>query len=125
MINYSREQLNNLYHDLPADLKKAVFSEEIGAVIHRACIKRQVNAGDQTLGVVKSVGYVFLGLLSPFKLVQFLEDNFSISKEIAENVSDDLIAEIFLPLRKNLDAMYGIKITAPKRPSDQYREKVK
>ena len=126
MFEYSKEQLQNLYKQLPENLKQATFSEKIGREIREICDKNGVQDLNLTTEVTQSVGYVFLGLLSPNKVSRFLENNLKLQKEQANKIAVDLIKVIFIPLKKTLDTMYDIKLVVPKiiKKKDNYREKL-
>ena len=65
MADYPKEQLWELYEQLPEKLQKATFSEEIGQTIQDICNKNGVADNDLIFNITKNVGYVFLGLLAP------------------------------------------------------------
>lgn len=129
MFKYTKEQLWSLYKQLPKDLQRATFSEEIGQKIRDICIKNRVVEDDLILNVTKTVGYVFLGLLSPNKLGEIIEREFKI--EQANRISAEVVAEIFFPLKETLEALYDTKMENPKIPTkkpvkkDSYREAIK
>lgn len=132
MFEYTKEQLWDLYKQLPKDLQRATFSEEIGQNIRDICIRNEVTKDGSILNVTKTVGYVFLGLLSPVKLSEVLQREFKAKKETADQVSAEITKEIFSPLKETLEALYEIKIEIPKiaikkqvvKKADSYRESI-
>lgn len=135
MFEYSKEQLWDLYKQLPKDLQRATFSEEIGQNIRDICIRNKVTKDGSILNVTKTVGYVFLGLLSPSKLSEVLQQEFKAGKEVADQISAEITKEIFAPLQETLEALYDIKMEVPKvvikkqvvqvvKKSDSYREPI-
>jgi len=99
MEEYSKEQLWDLYEQLPESLKKAVFSPEIGESIKKICGKNKL--GNSYSDILKQAGYVFLGILSP--------------EEFGENLKNPAVFaeinnEVFLSLKDDLELLYGIKI---------------
>lgn len=110
MPNYPKEQLRELYKDLPKDLQKATFSEEVAANIQEICAKNDITNDDVIFDITKNIGYVFLGLLAPNEFSGVLEKELKIEKKKAEQTSSEMTRFIFLPLKKSLEALYQIKI---------------
>jgi len=132
MLEYSKEELWSLYKQIPKDLQRATFSEQVGKDIRKICDKNGITDEDLILKITKNVGYVFLGLLSPDKFSEELQRDLKIKKETADQISGGLTNIVFLPLKKSLDILYeieikAIKITEPakKEPAiDIYKEKI-
>jgi len=136
MLNYSKEELWGLYKQVPKELQRATFSEEIGQNIRDICNNHDISDEDLIISVIKSVGYVFLGLLSPAKYSDTLQKELNLPKEKADKITDDITGIVFLPLKKTLDPLYQIDLTAPKnssliktsdnkiRKKDSYREPI-
>lgn len=131
MKEYSKEQLWELYEQLPEDLQKAVFSEEIGQKIESILEASNIKTQQKILIIIKNVGYVFLGLLLPEELKEsILKKELKIKSDSAEKIFSAINSEIFWNLKDSLEALYGIKLekqTAPakskKSPKkDIYRE---
>ena len=133
MADYSKEELWELYEQLPEDLKKATFSEEVGQAIQNICGKNSIADDDLIFNITKNVGYVFLGLLSPDEFSSVLEKELKIEKNKAEEIHSQITMSIFIPLKNSLEKLYGIKIeikeTTPTEKSslkpenkDGYRE---
>ncbi len=133
MPDYPKEQLRELYKDLPKDLQKATFSEEVAANIQEVCKENGITDDDVIFDITKNIGYVFLGLLAPNEFSDVLEKELKIEKKKAKQISSEITRFIFLPLKKSLEALYQIEIKAekiqmekkteekPKR-KDKYRE---
>ena len=135
MPDYPKEQLWELYKDLPKDLQKATFSEEVAANIQEICKKNGITDDDVIFDITKNIGYVFLGLLAPNEFSDVLEKELKIEKKKAKQISSEITRFIFLPLKKSLEALYQIKIKAgaktevketEKRPKkiDKYKETI-
>lgn len=133
MSDYPKEQLQELYNDLPKDLQKAMFSKEVAANVQKICSKNKVTKDDIIFDITKNIGYVFLGLLEPNKFSDVLKGELKLNKKVAEEIASKITKLVFLPVRKNLEALYQTKIKLkakakkvderPKR-KDRYREKV-
>lgn len=138
MPDYPKEQLWELYKDIPKDLQKAAFSKEVAANIQEVCTESSVADDDVIFDITKNIGYVFLGLLSPNEFSHVLEKELKIEKKKAEQISSEITKFVFLPLKKSLEALYQIEIKPgtktktreikeaeekPKR-KDRYRETI-
>lgn len=133
MADYPKEQLWELYEQLPKDLQKATFSEQVGQTIKDICAKNSIADNSVIFNITKNVGYVFLGLLPPNKFLSFLEKELKIEKNKAQQIDSEITKSVFLPVKKSLEALYEIKLeikeskpetTEPKKPrkKDSYRE---
>lgn len=108
MAEYTKEQLWELYEQLPEDLQKAVFSEEIGEKVRSFCYENAITDEKTQMTVLKNIGYVFLGLLTPDEFSSYL-------KQInAEMVFARINNEILLELKESLESLYGIKLNFEK-----------
>lgn len=127
MPNYPKEQLRELYKDLPKDLQKATFSKEVAVNIQEICTENDITNDDVIFDITKNIGYVFLGLLAPNEFSDVLEKELKIEKEKAEQISSEITRFVFLPVRKSLEALYQAKIkTSSKlKKGDKPEAKVK
>ncbi len=125
MPDYPKEQLWELYKDLPKNLQNALFSSEIGDNIYEICERNEVE-GKKTSEISKNIGYVFLGLLPPSNFQQVLKKEIGLIPKTAENVSVEIERFVFLPLRKNLEAIYKetIKVRKPKKEITPLKKKI-
>ena len=87
MPNYPKEQLWELYKDLPKDLQEAAFSKEIAANIQEICFKNEVTSDSLIFDIAKNIGYIFLGLLPPNEFQDILEKELKIEKSKAEQIA--------------------------------------
>jgi len=110
MPDYPKEQLWKLYKNLPEDLQKAAFSEEVADNIQKICTKNNVSDDKLIFNIAKNVGYVFLGLLAPNEFKNVLEKEIKIKKDKAEKISSQISRFVFLPLKKSLEALYKTEI---------------
>ena len=99
MAEYSKEQLWELYEQLPENLKQAVFSVEIGELIKKICDESDLKDSYST--VLKQVGYVFLGILSPNEFKETLENPIAFTR---------INNEVFLNFKNDLDLLYETDI---------------
>ncbi len=135
MAEYTKEQLWELYEQLPEDLQKAVFSEDIGSKVQGICYDNNVTDNKIFTEILKNVGYVFLGLLSPSEFKKVLQ---GLKVKNAGLISARINNEVFAELRESLEALYEIKIgfekvkkpspakssVAKKKKQDKYLEPI-
>jgi len=130
MPEYSKEELWELYEQIPKDLQKATFSKEVGRDIRKTCKNHDITDENLVLNIIKKVGYVFLGLLSPNEFSDTLKTEIGIAKIESDKITADITRLVFAPVKKSLEALYQIKIFVPKKDvpkrkvKDRYREKV-
>ncbi len=137
MAKYPKEQLWELYKELPEELKEAVFSEKTANNIYNSCKRNGLKDEEKISQVSENVGYVLLGLAAPEEFKKILLKEVKLKKEKAEKIYREIIRFVFFPLKENLEELYKIKIetgpeskTAPlaetpekkSRKQDTYRE---
>ena len=127
MAEYTKEQLWELYEQLPENLQKAVFSEDIGNKVQGICYDNNVTDNKVFIEILKNVGYVFLGLLSLSDFKKALQE---LKINNAEQINAIINNEVFAELKESLETLYGIKITfekvdkpAPAKPSTTAKSK--
>lgn len=116
MLDYPKKQLQELYKNLPKDLREAGFSKENARNIQEICTKNGITDEDIIFDVAKNVGYVFLGLLPPNEFSYILEKELKIEKSKAELITSEIVRFVFLPVRKSLEALYKTKINISIKP---------
>ncbi|MBZ9578160.1 hypothetical protein KJA13_04025 [Patescibacteria group bacterium] len=116
MPDYPKEQLWELYKNLPKDLQKAAFSKEVAANIQEICSKNEITDDDLIFDIAKNIGYVFLGLLPPNEFSDVLEKELKIEKSKAGQIASEITRFVFLPVKKSLEALYKIKIKPGVKP---------
>lgn len=110
MLEYSQDQLRELYSSLPQKLQDALYSEQNGKNIKEICEKNNISDNDKIWDINKYVGYVLFGLLPPDSLSNALREELSIKKENAEKISEQISRFVFLPLKDILEPLYGIEM---------------
>ncbi len=123
MPDYPKEQLWELYKELPKNLQKATFSEEVAANIQEVCKDNGITDDDVIFDITKNIGYVFLGLLPPNEFSDILEKELKIEKKKAKQISSEITRFVFLPLKKSLEALYQTQLKAKKAKQEQVKKK--
>ncbi len=116
MAEYPKEQLQQLYKNLPKDLQEATFSEEVARNLREICLKNGVTGENTIFEITKNLGYVFLGLLPPNELQDVLEKELKLEKNKAEPIASEISRFIFLPIRGSLEGLYKIEIKPGLKP---------
>jgi len=138
MADYPKEQLQELYENIPEELQGAMSSEKTGDSIHSACTRNGINKSDKINEVAKYTGYVLLGLLSPDDFQKKLEKEVKIKKDIAKQIALEINRFVFFPVKDSLEGLYKTEIKAdlksqktttpsktpvqPPKGKDRYRE---
>ncbi|KKQ67040.1 MAG: hypothetical protein A3F95_02245 [Candidatus Nealsonbacteria bacterium RIFCSPLOWO2_12_FULL_39_31] len=110
MLQYSKEQLWQLYEGLPDELKAAVFSETNADNLYEICQKNEIKDNSAISEIAKKITYVFLGLLKPNELQDIISTDLNIEKKQASQIANEINNYIFLPVRKNLEQLYQIEM---------------
>lgn len=109
MPNYPKEQLLELFKNLPEDIQEASLSDEVSDNIYKACEKQGLNQ-ETSLKVVKLTGYVFFGLLPTDELAGSLTKELNIESSKANPLAREIIKYVFVPLADSIEALYGKKL---------------
>jgi hypothetical protein len=118
MPTYPKEQLQQLYKNLPKDLKEALFSQQNANNIQEICTKNGVKDKDKIYDIIGNVGYVLLGLLPPNEFRQVLEYELKIPPNSADLIAKGITRFVFLPLKKTLEALYKTEIKVEPTPGE-------
>ena len=104
-IDYTIEQLCNLYNNIPDDLKETFYSEENMDTLKKIC--ENFNLKDKISDIIFYLSFVFLGLLPPLKFKNALKENIEIDEEIVEKIYQRIERKIFYPVRLSLAKLYS------------------
>ncbi len=136
MKKYSQKKLQQLYEDLPEDLKEALFFKENAVKIQRACKNAGLDKNESINKVSEQVGYVLLGIIKPGEMEKILTEEMDLKKITARKIRIEITKSVFAPVKKTLENLLDIKIEIPeeiktkkeeekkKRRKDKYRESV-
>ena len=109
MVEYNQKQLRGLFKVLPEELKEAILSEETAEKISTICEKYKIE-GEKKSEIAKLVGNSLMGLLSPDKLQNSLEQEINIESLTAEKVSLEINRFILYPLKNALSSLYETEL---------------
>lgn len=102
-MDFSQEQINKRYDSLPADLKAAIDSVEVGNIVAEIGYKNDLML-DQTAELMNQAAMVMLGIISPRKfssnLVEFVEIDEKLANKISSEINDKVFNKIRFSLQK-------------------------
>lgn len=114
MPNYSQQELLDLFDALPGDLKRAVVSENTANVNNNLAEKYSLNK--RSLGLLAGmVGNILMGLLSPLELFNSIQNELGLNAEDSTMLINDLMAQIFYPLKDKILPFYPDTQFSPER----------
>ena len=105
---YTKDQIWELYEQLPEELKDAIFSEKTADEIYMACDKNNVEK-EKIPKVAKLTGNVMLGILPVQEFRIALEKEIALESETAKNVFSQIHRFVFFPVRNELNQLYKIQ----------------
>ena len=100
-MNYSSEELNEIFKTLPEELKDAIVSVDTAKVINETGKKYGLHV-DQIGAVASQTGLVLLGVLHPTEFVSGVTKAAGIERVVASQIASDINDKIFLKVREIL-----------------------
>jgi len=130
MPDYPKEQLWELYENLPQELKGIIFSEKTADIIYNSCFRNGVKDREKISEVAKNTGYVLLGLIPPEELQNILKKEIKLKEEVAKKIFSEINRFIFYPVKEILEKLYETEIdkeikTAPLKEKPQTKKSVR
>lgn len=104
MEKIPRQELWEIFENLPNALKDAIFSEETAETIGNIC---QINKIENISVFAIIVGRTLMGLLPVKDFEEMIKYELGISPEIAKKSASEAEHYIFNPLKDDLDFIYG------------------
>ena len=101
MVDYTNEQLLEMYHKLPKDVQEAILSVDTSEAIreigekHKLMVDKMGDLADET-------GLVMLGLTRPGQYVSHLIERLGIDQETAQEITEEVNNRILFPIRESL-----------------------
>ena len=123
MPRYPKEDLWELYENLPKELKNAVFSEKNSEIISNICERNNIVKSKEIAVITENIGYILLGLIEPIKIQQILENEANLPKEKAKQISLEIIRFILFPLKASLEELYQVEVPNILKPKINDSEK--
>ena len=114
---YTKDQIWELFEQLPEELKDAIFAVKTADEIYDACEKNNVEK-EKIPAIAKLAGNVMLGILPLDEFQQDLEKEIKLNPEIAKNVFQRIHRFVFFPVKNELEKLYKIT-SSPKNSSNK------
>lgn len=104
MKQYTQQELNSHYSQLPEVLKDAMFSADVAEKIYQIGERSSFNE-TQISAMAEETGYLILGVTEPKEFVKNLADRVGVGEDAARIAARELNAQIFVPLREALKSV--------------------
>ena len=100
-MQYSKDELNEIFEKLPEQLKDAIVSVDNARIINGVGRKYGLHI-DQIGGLAEETGYILLGVVHPTEFVSNLSKRLGIDRVVASQIASDINYQIFLKIREVL-----------------------
>lgn len=100
-MNYSKEQKQEIFANLPADLREAILSVETAEKLQNIASKHSLMM-DQVSELSDEIGLLMLGLTKQSSFVKNVSSRLGISSGKADEVARDVNEQIFDAIRESL-----------------------
>jgi len=108
MKNFTEEQIETMYKNLPNDLKTVFFSANKDETIES--IGRKHNLTIDKIGdLANETGMVMLGVTHPNEFIGNLADRLEIDKEKARAIAQEINEQIFKKVRESLRKIHNMR----------------
>ncbi len=106
MPNYTREQLDQLYKNLPEELKEWVSSDEMNDQIYQILDTNGLldKRDPQISALIRNVLY---GVLPPTDFQSSLERDVKLKGDLAKKIGQEINRFIFFPVKESLAGLYS------------------
>jgi hypothetical protein len=111
MAKYTKQQLWEMYYNLPEELQKEASSEETTNSIYKIGNTHGLSNEENYL-LTKYVGYVMLGVLPPDKFAETIKRDLKLTEINSEEIAQGINRVVFLPIKNLLQGLYT-PITSP------------
>ncbi len=106
VLNHDRNKLNDIFDNLPEDLKDAIASVDSAEAIFETSKKYNLHV-DQTAILGQETGLVLLGVSDPMEFVGSIVARLGIDKNKASNIVMEINEKIFAKVKESLRAIHA------------------
>jgi len=110
MLKHNQKELWELFEILPNALKEVIFSEKTAEKISDICKKYEIKE-EKKIVIAKLIGNSLMGLLSPDKLKDSLNQEINIESLKIEEISSEINKFILYPVKEELSSLYKVDIS--------------
>ena len=116
MKNFTDQQIDQRYDDLPEDLKDAIFSVDTTSLVNMIG-KKHGLAIDKIGDLANETGMVMLGVTHPNEFVANLAERLEADKEKARAIAQEINEQIFKKVRESLRKIHNLREEEEERES--------
>lgn len=117
-MEYSIEQLEEAFNNLPEDIKDAIQSSDLLKDVQLVGYGNKLHI-DQIGALGEEVGYVLLGLTKINNFLPRVEKRLQLSPGLAANIVSDINTRIFAPMKESLRKVHHI---GPQKKEEEEKE---
>lgn len=114
-MEYTDEQILEMYKKLPEDLRNAIFSVEMTGAVKGIGEKYQLPI-DKIGALGNETGMVMLGVTHSRDFIVNLGNRLNVDKETARKIADEINTQIFSKVRESLKKIHGGEEAPTLRP---------
>lgn len=107
-MDYSREQLKNMYQALPQDIKEALYEINTAQAIQTVSNSFGLHI-DQMGELAHAIGLVMLGALHPKDFSGYLQRNVGVNESTALAMTKEVNATVFNTIRASLKKIHKMR----------------
>ena len=108
MKNFTDQQIDQRYDDLPEDLKDAIFSVDTTSLVNMIG-KKHGLAIDKIGDLANETGMVMLGVTHPNEFIANLAERLDVDKEKARAIAQEINEQIFKKVRESLRKIHNME----------------
>src|SRR3989338_1723288 len=108
MKNFTEEQIETMYKNLPNDLKTVFFSANKDETIESIGRKHNLNI-EQIGDLANETGMVMLGVTHPNEFIGNLADRLEVDKEKARAIAGEINEQVFKKVRESLRKIHNMR----------------
>ncbi|HBM46143.1 MAG: hypothetical protein UT05_C0003G0084 [Parcubacteria group bacterium GW2011_GWF2_38_76] len=103
---HDKNKLNDIYDNLPEDIKNAIASVDSSESIYEIGNKFKLHM-DQIAQLGAETGFVLLGVTDPMEFVANVSRVLNIDKTLASQIVTDINEKIFVPVKESLRQIHS------------------
>lgn len=105
-MNYTKEQLKQIFKSLPEDLQDAITSVESAQILSEIGKKFKLHLDQQSF-LGDETGYVLLGVSDPMEFVSSLSIKLGIDRNTASQIVSEINEKIFVKIKESLRQIHS------------------
>ncbi|HRY62944.1 MAG TPA: hypothetical protein P5056_04220 [Candidatus Paceibacterota bacterium] len=105
-MNYTKEQLNNIFENLPSDIQNAIYSVESADAVESIGKKYSLHM-DQIAALGRETGRVLLGITDPMDFVNQINEKLGVGKTVSSQLVFEINEKIFVPIKDSLRQIHS------------------